>query len=917
MSFPFFLLRKPIAWARALLALLAFAPGLSPAASAPDLPWFDFAREGTAQGWSATHDVPACERTADGLRIAIDGPDPYVHGPARDFPAGTPLWLKLRLRSEAGGGGQVFFFRDRPSEADSVRFDVPAGLWSEVTLRLPPLGPDYRLRLDPPGDRGECVVAWIRFEERVSWAAPVWPRPGAPELGTNAATLRSGLLELAHGRHGLGAFELKVDGHRMASGLGAALLGYVAHGQARWVPFGRGSRAVVNAWSQPQTPLGDTWVGGKLSVRALFPDDDRGRWEVEQTFAPGPDGTIECQITVRADVDRDILHLPLLALLPGLGTFGTNKSQALLAGVEYLENEPSSSAADLAIPASDRQVPAAHKLTFPLMAVAADDRYVGLLWNREQDTNISAFFDSPDRLFGSEAHVMGLLFPGSDGANRDERSLVPFAPVRLPAGRAVRLGAMIVGGRGRTVVPAVRQFVRLQGLPAVPRPPYSAVEYFRLAARGWLDSKAREGDRYRHAYWPGFAPGPAADAAWQMQWLAAKVQDEPLARRLEAAAVGAIAQVPAGQENEHQVGHVASFVPALLAPDPLKNAERARAKARVMLGRFEGDGLVRYRPVRGGPDYGRTHWAADASGLAAPVVATLLESAALSGDRTLIVAGLRHLRGLTGRYRDTVPRGAQTWEIPLHTPDVLAAAHMVRACVLGYELDGDAAWLDHARDWAWTGVPFVYLTPPTPGEVGVYSTIAVLGATGWQAPVWLGQPVQWCGLVYAAALQRLARHDPEGPWNRIASGIAAAGLQHTWPATDANRGGLLPDFFLLAPQRRDGPAINPATAFLPALGLLGEPLPCVSVVLRRQGWIVHAPGPLEDLVETTDRVAFRVRAWPRRSYGLLVAGLDKAPRVRIDGEPAPIVAPHRFDDAVGGLVLRLEGAPAIELTVDR
>jgi hypothetical protein len=64
-------------------------------------------------------------------------------------------------------------------------------------------------------------------------------------------------------------------------------------------------------------------------------------------------------------------------------------------------------------------------------------------------------------------------------------------------------------------------------------------------------------------------------------------------------------------------------------------------------------------------------------------------------------------------------------------------------------------------------VPFVYLVNPTAaqssGAVGPYATIPVLGATNWQAPNWIGLPVEWCGLVYADSLARLARLAPKGP----------------------------------------------------------------------------------------------------------------------------------------------------------
>ena len=54
---------------------------------------------------------------------------------------------------------------------------------------------------------------------------------------------------------------------------------------------------------------------------------------------------------------REILFAPLLVLLPGFETYGSEKRQALFPGLEYLENESSSSTADLRGPAALRRVP--------------------------------------------------------------------------------------------------------------------------------------------------------------------------------------------------------------------------------------------------------------------------------------------------------------------------------------------------------------------------------------------------------------------------------------------------------------------------------------------------------------------------------------------------------------------------------
>jgi hypothetical protein len=236
------------------------------------------------------------------------------------------------------------------------------------------------------------------------------------------------------------------------------------------------------------------------------------------------------------------------------------------------------------------------------------------------------------------------------------------------------------------------------------------------------------------------------------------------------------------------------------------------------------------------------------------------------------------------RFHRTVPRGAQTWEVPLHTPDILAAAHLVKACVLGYQLGGDSALLEEAEYWAWSGVPFIYLVNPTSGHVGPYSTIAVLGATNWESPVWFGQPVQWCGLVYADALRRLGRFRPDGPWERLANGIALAGVQHTWPATDTDRHGLLPDFFLLRAQRREGPAINPATVQSQAIEAYGHP-PVYDLASATTGSVlIHAAGRVQELVETDAELTFKVQGWHQPSSWVLVIGCAGRPVVSVNGK---------------------------------
>jgi hypothetical protein len=600
----------------------------------------------------------------------------------------------------------------------------------------------------------------------------------------------------------------------------------------------------------------------------------------------------------------------MLLVFPGVASFGTAKGQGLFSGLEYLENEPSSSEADLIGPAAKRQVPDNIKITFPLMVLQADGRYVALTW--QMRPYLSTVFDSPDRVFNSGGHVMGLLFPGSNGKNRKEGNLLPQTGELVRAGQTLVLRATLLGGAGESVVPALQHFCQLRRPPPPPAAP-ELQAYVSPAAGGWLDSTIRETNLIRHAVAGGsFQPQPAADGALWMRWLSGLDADPARGARLSEAATNLLSVVAPENLNFAGVGHIRYPVEALVFGHVAENAHHAEEAGKALLGRFESDGTVKYHPSAAGLDFSRTHVTNEASGLASRLVVDLLEAATFSGDRQLVESGISRLRGLD-RFHNGVPRGAQTWECPLHTPDILAAAQMVRAYTLGYQLTGEDHFLEQARYWAWTGLPFVYLVNPTEQPIGFYSTIAVFGATHWKAPVWLGLPVQWCGLVYADALYRLGQIDPKGLWKQIADGITISGIQQCWNLNDSQLQGLLPDSFVLREQKRNGPAINPATVGACASHYFGRVPVYDFECFRTNGLLVHAPGQIKDANESKGHVSFQVQSWVRTPYFVLVNGLSAKPRVRIDKKPAAHDNAREFFEQQGSLVLRLEGDTSVAL----
>ena len=796
---------------------------------------------------------------------------------------------------------EVFYFPEggHAAAGRSVSARVAPGEGQTVRMALPALAGRTAFRIDPPGTGGKAVVAWLRVSPRLSVPEPKWPSQAEPRPGGLAATLvvRSGGLSLVHDGSSPGGFELKVEGDGVAAGMGRSLLGYVVDGTVRWAQLP--AKADVRIESDV------------IEEASTWRDPDGAAWRLTRRYAPGKStGTIDVVVDVRVDRDRDVLFLPALVLLPGVGSFGQRKTQALFPGLEYLDaGDASSSELDVTGPASRRRVPSPGKVTFPLMALCADGKYIALTW--ERDGPCSGLFDSPDCTFHAGGHVTGLVFPGGAPRVIGDGDLLPGETQTLKANQPLTVRATFLGGVGESVVPAVRQYIGLRGLPTIPQSGLDAKAYCQLAAGGWLDSALREGARVRHAVWPGFGAQPAADAAVWMSWLAGRVDDGTAARcRQSARAV--LGGVPPEQLDASHVGHITyPAMASLVFGHVHENAAAAEARGRALLKRFQPDGTVHYRPVPGREDFGRTHTSRDANGLTAAQVVRVLQSAAVSGKEDLVRESLRLLRGL-GKFRNTVPRGAQTWEVPLHTPDILAAAHLVRAYLLGYELTGDAELLEQAKYWAWTGLPFVYLDDPTGKPVGSYATVPVFGASDW-TNAWFGRPVQWCGLVYADALYDLHRFDAAGPWKTVADGITTSGVQQSWPASDTARQGLLPDFYHLSDQARDGPAINPGTLQACAARLHGDGAVYGFHCFRGSGVMVHAPGPVQEAAQEGTTLRFVTKGWPAAPYHVLVSGLRSAPIVRVDGRVVGAGEDYQYAQEAGRLVLRVRGSPRIDM----
>ncbi|NQU25141.1 MAG: hypothetical protein HQ567_27965 [Candidatus Nealsonbacteria bacterium] len=738
------------------------------------------------QGWAAQND---CTVSAEAgvLRINSTGDDPFLHC-GMDLPGG-PVAIQIRARGRTAGTGRVFWTTDRsPDRSEKRAVSLPLhhdGEWHETTARFDAPGRLRDLRIDPGVAPGQFEIDWIRLLK-------ITPHP----------------LTVDDARHEDGRVRFVVKNHA------AEPVEFTIAGKAHTVDAG--AVATVDrpiAATRPVEPVSIEIECGKFPTlrRTVFvyrPDVD-GRWIDVRSNSPSSD--VSLQVAADGSAARirrggkvvailgPIVHcdgkLPTMKPVeggPGVRFRGDGVSldltlagneiavaidtkkpcegpvvralgsleQGLFAGLEYLgKGEKSSSTLDIETPEHVRYAPDPMKVTMPLMSFVTDRASVAMTWD---DMTLQPVYATPNFFDCDTDHRMALR------------------------GRKIRATICIDGvSAEETVYWAVQQ----KGLPPLPAPPRSQQQQWDLCLKG-LNGPLKTDAGWGHCAGERWGRQPFADMASTVYRLTGKA---PELTRL----------VPGG-------GHVRNGTIYFVTGRAEELLGHYRREAAGFIQRQQADGSYHYDGK-----YRRGHFEDTASGVCARPAAMLLEFARLTGDEQALAAGVRTLDYMK-RFR--TPRGAQVWEVALHTPDQLASAYLVWAYVRGFELTGNKEYLTEARRWALSGVPFTYLWDSRP--IMLYSTPPVYGATNWVAPNWMGLPVQWVGGVYAYALTMLAPHDDSLDWNHLARGILLSAEQQQYP--DGPHVGLLPDSFHLAAQRRQPADINPTALVSLRLALDGQ-----------------------------------------------------------------------------------------------
>jgi len=479
----------------------------------------------------------------------------------------------------------------------------------------------------------------------------------------------------------------------------------------------------------------------------------------------------------------------------GAGSFGTDKTDALLPGVDWVTGKEWSSGNDwFKYPWSEKFAPLANKVTAPCMSISHEGDAIGLSWDPNmwgtrwfnyRKHMLQPVFAVPNFVDRDDNCLMGLMLPQAEGL-KDENQLYAEPPLEVHLEEQFRIDAEIFLVKGNCS-DALSDYVIRHGLPELPemerRETYENVLRkicYHLNTNLW---KPDRGFGYsQHNSYSFNVPG-------YVRKFVEMFPDDPSAQGLREKIA----------ECDRRTGRTASAEPPKeRTPEELAKVQAERAAALVkrandILKDQRADGTFRFEPD------GR-HWRKDdftvARVFAEPMGIgddTALDMNMLPAIDLLHIAeelrslpggaaeaeriGQLALKAVDSCENDTRPEGGDFWETPLHAANLFAAGHAAVACYRAYTFTGIAKYKEKAVYWIRTLLPFTHLWQPADIEM-LYNTKPCLCSSDWYFANWVRDDVQWEVLaVFSQSAGEGIKWwevDPEIDWQRYQQGVTLA-----------------------------------------------------------------------------------------------------------------------------------------------
>ncbi len=629
-----------------------------------------------------------------------------------------------------------------------------------------------------------------------------------------------------------------------------------------------------------QFKSGNETDGTWLTLSGSTKDSEGVNWDFDYYFHLNSSGTqVEMELRVVPSSNRTLLRLSGPRLLAGETSFGGRRNQGLFPGIEYLLPNERSSGTDFVDPPDNmRIVPHPLKITAPLMVIENEGNAVGMFWDPLQawdgeNSLPCAKYISPNWVNKQDNHLMSIFAPSiprwvNENEDQAENPYDFDDPIILE---------MSIFARSNTsVIDTYQWWLEQHGTPEPPQKPRSWQETFDLCTTCYNDiCWVSEDKAWKHTHlddpkWIFWDP-MVANALWHHS---AYTDNATLRSQIRDQVNEALEARKWRNSDEDLALHIGGLERAL-------NSKYGWVASLADSQNPDGSW-----PYTGKGSLGET--GDTSSGWVASKARSLLKFGRITGDQEAIRTGFKALDYLDSELR---PEGAQTWELQLHVPDILASSYILECYLEAYEISGKPKYLEKARYWALTGLPFVYMWNPTERPIMRYGSIPVFGATAYTHP-WFGIIVQWNGLDYAYNLYRLSQYDDSLPWHRIAEGITVCGMQmQRYPGGPHDEMlGMYPDAFSAVlgtdPYYFD---INPRFISLCAFALSGRDETTRTRIIEVDGRTVHfnTVGNLTQVGQEENGFHFKVQ-YPQGdvSYSL-VSCISKPSKVTLNHQTLP------------------------------
>jgi len=621
------------------------------------------------------------------------------------------------------------------------------------------------------------------------------------------------------------------------------------------------------------------------------------------------------------------------------------RDEAIFPGLEWLVgNEGSSSSLDIARTHPDRirQLVHPNKVTVPAVGLHGRSGTVGLLWDpkRKRDGGFdiqSCLFASPDRFRNHRSHLAGLVFPTNPEFFRENISF-SWKPSALKRKEPIQLRSLIFADcEAKDALAAVDEWIRIYGLPE----PQPLPQRHDPADRSDQSDRADQG--YEHEI--QFSMQAYLKSLWvpeTKEWWTSKGGGPIMSKKgrphsfVADLLLGSL--VSPDEAVRKACRERAEFISELINsemrldvmrfPGRFDLAIANPAHAAGLLATMGADGAWRFDADQEGKgpfvgmdyhDLGPDN--AVEVGTCANKAFQVLRYARIAGDAAAYERMQKTLR-LMETFR--VPRAAQVWEVPVHTPDLLAAADAVDAYLEAYRFSGDERWLRDAVTWARRGIPFIYLWNPPDKPWLLGASIPVYGAS-WFTCSWFGRPVQWNGLRYATAILNLAPHDQSKDWRRLAQLIIHSAILQQDP--DGENVALWPDNISAIDGKKCPWVFAPRQIIQNILLLNGRDEEPQTTILSRKPFLaaerrihISATAKISDAAWDGDLLTFKAAYPPGEEGTVLISNVARPTAVLLDRKPLAergevergAEPGWRYDEVLAYLSIRVGPPAAVE-----